>query len=91
MSPVMSYRFCRTVNSFYFAARFNYRDFLNTLTHVDVSVVGPEMVFDKLFNHIGFNVIPPLFVQAFSDCQVSIPPYANLKQAIIYTSFKVSV
>lgn len=35
---------------------------LNTLSNADVRVVGPELVFGKIFDHIGFNVIPePLF------------------------------
>lgn len=31
--------------------------FLNTLSNGDVSVVGPELVLGKLFDHIGFNAI----------------------------------
>jgi transposase len=31
--------------------------FLNTLSNADVNVVGPELVFGKLFDHIGFNAI----------------------------------
>ena len=36
--------------------------FVNTLKNADISVVGPELVFGRIFDHIGFNAIgEPLF------------------------------
>ena len=35
----------------------NIEGFLNTLNNADISVIGPELIFGKIYDHVGFNEI----------------------------------
>jgi len=47
--------------------------FLNTLSNTDVRVVGPELVFGKLFDHIGFNAIPESLFRHLVIARLAFP------------------
>lgn len=51
----------------------NIEGFLNTLKNADVSVIGPELVFGKIYDHIGFNAINEVLFRHLVIARLAFP------------------
>lgn len=51
----------------------NIEGFLNTLKNADVSVIGPELVFGKIYDHIGFNAITEVLFRHLVIARLAFP------------------
>jgi transposase len=51
----------------------NIEGFLNTLKNADISVIGPELVFGKIYDHIGFNAIKEVLFRHLVIARLAFP------------------
>jgi transposase len=51
----------------------NIEGFLNTLKNADISVIGPELVFGKIYDHIGFNAINEILFRHLVIARLAFP------------------
>ena len=51
----------------------NIEGFLNTLKNADISVIGPELVFGKIYDHIGFNAINEVLFRHLVIARLAFP------------------
>jgi transposase len=51
----------------------NIEGFLNTLKNADISVIGPELVFGKIYDRIGFNAINEILFRHLVIARLAFP------------------
>ncbi len=51
----------------------NIEGFLNTLKNADISVIGPELVFGKIYDYIGFNAINEVLFRHLVVARLAFP------------------
>jgi transposase len=51
----------------------NIEGFLHTLKNADISVIGPELVFGKIYDHIGFNAINEVLFRHLVIARLAFP------------------
>ncbi len=66
----------------------NIEGFLHTLNNADISVMGPELVFGRIYDHLGFNAITEDLFRHLVITRL-VYPVSKLKQRIIFLNTKV--